>query len=92
MRYYVRQLGQALQSGDLAGAQAAYTSLSQLPQFQNAGGQQSFATAGLNPDHVTAMVVNVPAGFDVNGEKAGRRTGYPGWPGDNAAIMQAAER
>jgi len=55
------------------------------------GGQQSFATAGLNPDHVTAMVVNVPAGFDVNGDKAGRRTGYPGWPSDNAAIMQAGQ-
>ena len=55
------------------------------------GGQQSFATAGLNPQYVTAMVVNVPAGFDVNGEKAGRRTGYPGWPSDNAAIMQAGQ-
>jgi cephalosporin-C deacetylase-like acetyl esterase len=55
------------------------------------GGQQSFAAAGLNPDHVTALVVNVPAGFDVNGEKAGRKTGYPGWPSDDAAIMQAGQ-
>lgn len=55
------------------------------------GGQQSFAAAGLNPDHVTALVVNVPAGFDVNGEKAGRKTGYPGWPADDAAIMQAGQ-
>jgi cephalosporin-C deacetylase len=55
------------------------------------GGQQSFAAAGLNPDHVTALVVNVPAGFDVNGEKAGRRTGYPGWPSDDAAIMQGGQ-
>ena len=55
------------------------------------GGQQSFVTAGLNPQYVTTMVVNVPAGFDVNGEKAGRRTGYPGWPSDNAAIMQAGQ-
>ena len=54
------------------------------------GGQQSFATAGLNPD-VTALVVNVPAGFDVNGEKAGRKTGYPGWPSEDAAIMRAGQ-
>lgn len=54
------------------------------------GGQQSFAAAGLNPD-VTALVVNVPAGFDVNGEKAGRRPGYPNWPTDNAAIMAAGQ-
>jgi len=55
------------------------------------GGQQSFAAAGLNPDAVTALVVNVPAGFDVNGEKAGRKPGYPNWPTDNAAIMGAGQ-
>jgi cephalosporin-C deacetylase-like acetyl esterase len=55
------------------------------------GGQQSFATAGLNPDHVTALVVNVPSGMDVNGEKAGRRTGYPNWPSGDAAVMQAGQ-
>ena len=55
------------------------------------GGQQSFATAGLNPQYVTQLIVNVPAGFDVNGEKAGRRPGYPNWPSDDAAIMQAGQ-
>ncbi len=55
------------------------------------GGQQSFAAAGLNPQYVTALVVNVPAGFDVNGEKAGRKSGYPNWPADNAAIMSAGQ-
>jgi len=55
------------------------------------GGQQSFAAAGLNPQYVTHLVVNVPAGFDINGEKAGRRPGYPNWPTDDAAIMQAGQ-
>jgi cephalosporin-C deacetylase-like acetyl esterase len=55
------------------------------------GGQQSLVTAGLNPDHVTALVVNVPSGMDVNGEKAGRRPGYPNWPTNDAAIMQAGQ-
>lgn len=39
LRSYVRQLGNALESGDLASAQQIYSSLSQLPQFQNAQGQ-----------------------------------------------------
>ena len=55
------------------------------------GGQQSLVTAGLNPASVTALVVNVPSGMDVNGEKAGRRPGYPNWPTDNAAIMAAGQ-
>ena len=41
MRYYMKQLSQALQSGDLSAAQQAYNSISQLPQFQNALASQS---------------------------------------------------
>jgi cephalosporin-C deacetylase-like acetyl esterase len=55
------------------------------------GGQQSLVTAGLNPASVTALVVNVPSGMDVNGAKAGRRPGYPNWPINDAAIMQAGQ-
>jgi len=43
------------------------------------GGQQSFATAGLNPGLVTAVLVNVPAGADVASDDRGRRAGYPNW-------------
>ena len=41
IRSSIRQLGQALQSGDLAGAQQIYGALSQSPQFQNAVANQS---------------------------------------------------
>lgn len=42
------------------------------------GGQQSFATAGLNP-RVTALLVHVPAGADVTARLHGRAPSYPNW-------------
>jgi len=42
------------------------------------GGQQSFAVAGLHPK-VSHLVVNVPAGGDLNGTAKGRQVGYPTW-------------
>ena len=42
------------------------------------GGQQSFATAGLNP-RVDALIVNVPAGADVTASLHGRAASYPNW-------------
>jgi cephalosporin-C deacetylase len=53
------------------------------------GGQQSFAVAGLNPT-VTHLIVNVPAGCDLDGALHGRATGYPFWPSNNAKIMATA--
>ena len=47
------------------------------------GGQQSFATAALNPGRVTAIIVNVPAGADISGDLYGSRRGYPNWPVDD---------
>jgi lysophospholipase L1-like esterase len=52
------------------------------------GGQQSLVTAGLNPDRVTALVVNVPSGADSNGNLHGRQAGYPNWPSDDPKVMQ----
>lgn len=42
------------------------------------GGQQSFATAGLNR-RVTGLVVSVPAGADVTASLHGRGASYPFW-------------
>ena len=53
------------------------------------GGQQALCTAGLHPK-VTAMVVNVPAGADVNGTAHGRRTGYPFWDPNDPKVMETA--
>ncbi|MES2473701.1 MAG: acetylxylan esterase [Pseudomonadota bacterium] len=54
------------------------------------GGQQSFATAGLNPDRVTAMLVNVPAGADISGDLHGSKRGYPSWPVDDPRVVETA--
>jgi len=53
------------------------------------GGQQSLATAGLNPK-VTAVIVNEPAGADSNGDLHGRKAGYPNWPPNNPKVMETA--
>lgn len=54
------------------------------------GGQQSLVTAGLNPERVTAVVVNEPAGADTNGSLHGRKAGYPYWNWEDPAAMKTA--
>ncbi len=49
------------------------------------GGQQSYAVAGLVPG-ITAMLVNVPAGANIVGDRFGQRAGYPNWTTSEAAI------
>ena len=54
------------------------------------GGQQGIVTAGLNPDRITALLVNEPSGGDTNGELHGRGAAYPNWPASDPKAMQAA--
>lgn len=54
------------------------------------GGQQSFATAGLNPGVITAMVVNVPSGANIAGDRSGQRAGYPNWNATDPAVASTA--
>jgi len=54
------------------------------------GGQQSLVTAGLNPDKITAVIVNEPSGADSNGNPHGRRAGYPNWPSTDANVGRTA--
>jgi cephalosporin-C deacetylase len=53
------------------------------------GGQQSLCATGLNPK-VTHMLVNVPAGADVNGTAHGRKTGYPFWDANDPKVLETA--
>jgi len=55
------------------------------------GGQQGIVTAALNPDRITALLVNEPSGGDTNGELHGRRAAYPNWPATDPQAMQAAQ-
>ena len=54
------------------------------------GGQQGLVTAALNPDRITALLVNEPSGGDTNGELHGRSAAYPNWPASDPKAMQAA--
>src|SRR5437879_9857112 len=54
------------------------------------GGQQSLVLAGLRPEKITAVLVCVPAGADVNADLHGRKAGYPNWPSNNPKIMNTA--
>ncbi len=53
------------------------------------GGQQSLCTAGLN-HRATHVIVNEPSGCDLTGPLAGRSSGYPNWPSNDAAVMKTA--
>jgi cephalosporin-C deacetylase len=53
------------------------------------GGQQGIVTAGLNPDRITALLVNEPSGGDADGELHGHRSAYPNWPANDPRAMQA---
>jgi len=52
------------------------------------GGQQSLATAGLNPGKISAIIVNVPSGADANGELHGRKQAYPNWASSDPRVAE----
>jgi cephalosporin-C deacetylase-like acetyl esterase len=53
------------------------------------GGQQSLCVAGLHPK-ITHVIVDVPAGCDLNAPLHGRQNGYPFFPADNPKVMKTA--
>lgn len=53
------------------------------------GGQQSLAVAGLHPK-ITHLIVNEPAGCDLNAALHGRQAGYPFFPSNDPKVMEAA--
>jgi len=55
------------------------------------GGQQSLATAGLNPGKESAVIVDEPSGADMNGLAHGRRPGYPFFMTTDPAVLHTAE-
>jgi len=55
------------------------------------GGQQSLMLAGLRPEKITAVLVCVPAGADLNADLHGRKAGYPNFPSTDPKVMNAAQ-
>ena len=58
-------------------------------QGTSMGGQQSLCVAGLNPK-ITHVIVEEPAGCDMNAGLHGRQEGYPFFPVNNAQVMATA--
>lgn len=60
------------------------------------GGLQSLVTAGLRPQQITALMVNVPAGCDNTAADAKRAAGWPNWinsgKGKDAAKVHETSR
>ena len=54
------------------------------------GGQQSLMLAGLRPEKISAVLVCVPAGTDLDADLHGRKAGFPNWPSDNPDVMRTA--
>lgn len=54
------------------------------------GGQQSLCVAGLD-SKVTDLIVDEPAGCDLNGPLHHRRSGYPNFSARNPKVMEAAQ-
>jgi cephalosporin-C deacetylase len=59
-------------------------------QGTSMGGQQSLATAGLRPNDVTAVIINVPSGANIDGSQHGRAAGYPNWGTTNPRVAATA--
>jgi len=53
------------------------------------GGQQSLAVAGLHPK-ITHLIVEEPAGCDLNAELFQRQGGYPFFPANDPKVMETA--
>ena len=53
------------------------------------GGQQSFATAALNP-RVTGLIAHVPAGADATAALHGRGASYPNWDVEDPAVLETS--
>ncbi len=54
------------------------------------GGQQSFAVAGLVPELINAMIINVPSGTNIAGDVNGARVGYPNWASTDPRVVATA--
>ncbi len=59
-------------------------------QGTSMGGQQSLATAGLRPNDITAVIINVPSGANIDGSQHGRTAGYPNWGTNDPKVAATA--
>jgi cephalosporin-C deacetylase len=87
--YFLRMYLAAYRAVDYLASHPKWNGKTLLVMGTSMGGQQSLCVAGLHPK-ITHLIVNVPAGCDLNAPLHGRQAGYPFFPDDNAKVMETA--
>ncbi|MEZ0326691.1 MAG: acetylxylan esterase [Fimbriimonas sp.] len=87
--YFVEMYLRGVRAVDFLAKHPNWDGKTLLVMGTSMGGQQSLAVAGLHPK-VTHMIVNVPAGCDLNAGLHGRQEGYPNYPWRDRKAMEVA--
>lgn len=87
--YFVEMYLRGVRAVDYLASRPDWNGQTLLVMGTSMGGQQSLAVAGLCPQ-VTHMIVNVPAGCDMNAPLHGRQMGYPNYPDQDPKAMTVA--
>ncbi|MCW5940818.1 MAG: acetylxylan esterase [Fimbriimonadaceae bacterium] len=87
--YFVEMYLRGVRAVDYLAKHPEWDGKTLLVMGTSMGGQQSLAVAGLHPK-VTHLIVNVPAGCDLNAGLHGRQPGYPNFTKDNPKAMETA--
>lgn len=87
--YFVEMYLRGVRAVDYLASRPDWDGKTLLVMGTSMGGQQSLAVAGLH-SKVTHMIVNVPAGCDLNGPLFGRSNSYPFFPPNNPKAMETA--
>jgi cephalosporin-C deacetylase-like acetyl esterase len=87
--YFVEMYLRGVRAVDFITSYSMWDGKTLVAMGTSMGGQQSLAVAGLHPK-VTHLIVNVPAGCDLNAPLHGRQMGYPFLPANSPKIMETA--
>lgn len=87
--YFVEMYQRDVRAADYLAKRPDWDGKTLVVMGTSMGGQQSLATAGLCPK-VTHMIVNEPAGCDLNAALHGRQEGYPFFPVNDPKVMETA--
>ncbi len=77
--YFLRMYLSCARAVDYLAARPDWDGKTIVVTGNSQGGLQSLVTAGLRPQQITALMVNVPAGCDNTAADAGRAAGWPNW-------------
>lgn len=75
--YFLRMFLGCARAADYLASRPDWDGKTLVVTGNSQGGLQSLVTAGLRPQLITALMVNVPAGCDNNAATAGRAGGWP---------------